>query len=46
MLLQEHNPSVRIEHVNVTDVSNRIYEQEPFAGFQPDAVISLVKETS
>jgi hypothetical protein len=46
VMLQEDNPEVRIEHVNIADVSRRFYEKEPFAGFQPEAVVSLEKETS
>jgi hypothetical protein len=41
VLLHQDNPSVRLEHVNVDDASSRIYAEEPFCSFQPDAVISL-----
>jgi hypothetical protein len=44
--LQEDRPDIRIEHVNIEDLSRRFYDRKPFSGFQPEAVVSLAEETS
>ena len=41
VFLREDNPSVRIEHVNVADPSGRLMTNEPFRGFEPEAVLTL-----
>lgn len=46
VLLSDNNHSVRIEHVNVTDPSNRLYEAEPFRNFHPQALVLLDQQTS
>jgi hypothetical protein len=45
VLLGEGDRSIRIEHVNVTDASGRLYEAEPFRNFHPQAVVMLDQET-
>ena len=46
VLLRENHPGVRLEHVNVTDVSDSFYAKWPFHGFIPDTLIALDQNPS
>ncbi len=41
VLLRRDDPVVRLEHVNVTDPSARLFAERPFRDFRPQAVVTL-----
>lgn len=41
MLLHQDNPNIHFQHINVTNVSSKIYDVLPYSNFQADAVIAI-----